>query len=60
MTREFVFAFCFCWVELTFILGISMDYIRFYHLRSYDRINAPAGRFFSLYTPMQPFLYFDE
>jgi len=25
-----------------------MDYIRFYHLRSYDRINAPAGIFLSI------------
>jgi hypothetical protein len=26
------------------LLGIRMDYIRFYHLRSYDRINAPQRK----------------
>lgn len=29
-------------VRMTDVRGLqSMDYIRFYHLRAYDRINAP-------------------
>jgi len=35
-------------LELSFFFVLTMisrlDYIRFYHLRSYDRINAPKGK----------------
>ena len=31
--------------SIYFVL-FRLDYIRFYHLRSYDRINAPEGFFF--------------
>lgn len=32
----------------TYGMGYRMDFIRFYHLRAYDRINAPYGKY---YTP---------
>jgi len=30
-------------MHLMYVCVVSMDYIRFYHLRSYDRINAPLS-----------------
>lgn len=33
-------------VDRVLIRRYRMDYIRFYHLRAYDRINAPQRTFF--------------
>jgi hypothetical protein len=35
-------------LDLTTV-NYSADYIRFYHLRVYDRINAPMGKRFSVF-----------
>ena len=43
MNREFVLQ-----KKYDMTTRFRMDYIRFYHLRSYDRINAPLSWFFSV------------